>query len=208
MSKARLLVGVLFFIWGTIVCSGVHAQSEAETGINKSRSDLGTNTHQIDFVVRLGQGGFRDSRSPEDQLGGGQLALDIKPWTIPLAISFTTEYYTNSANPTHSYEIDSLYAVNVLYVDPMKDVEKLSYFVGGGIGRLKVPKEESNPGQSRTGNLINLEAGINYLVYRKFGIYGAVKYLRAEKTENNIKVIDFNEWIGILGITYSFSFSR
>ncbi len=33
---------------------------------------------KFDFTIRFGQGGFSDNRSPVGQLGGGQLAFDIK----------------------------------------------------------------------------------------------------------------------------------
>ena len=41
---------------------------------------------KIDFTIRLGQGGFTDDRSPIGKLGGGQLALDLKPINIPKTI--------------------------------------------------------------------------------------------------------------------------
>ena len=70
---------------------------------------------KIYFTIRLGQGGFTDDRSPIGKLGGRQLTLDIKPRTFPIAISISNEYYTNSADPTHSYEIAGLIAANFLY---------------------------------------------------------------------------------------------
>jgi len=52
---------------------------------------------KVYLTIRLGQGGFRDDRSPIGKLGGGQLTLDIKPVKYPIALSITNEYYTNSA---------------------------------------------------------------------------------------------------------------
>jgi len=69
-----------------------------------------SSSQAADITIRWGQGGFSDDRSPLGVLGGGQLTLDIKPAKFPLAISISGEYYTNSACPTHSYEIADLTA--------------------------------------------------------------------------------------------------
>jgi len=39
----------------------------------------------------------------------------------------------------------------------------------------------------------------------RIGFYGIAKYLYARKKVNNIKVIDFNEGIILLGATFNFS---
>ena len=194
---------ILLLISGVCICTNLYADQTLDIG---KQPKVEANVERIEYVVRYGQGGFRDSRSPENKLGGGQLALDIKPKKLPLALSISSEFYKNSRDATHSYEIDNLIAVNLLYYSHFKNMEKLKYFLGGGIGRLKVPKEESDPYSTRTGDLVNLEAGLNYLAYEHIGFYGVVKYLRAEKSENNIKVIDFSEKIVLLGITFNFSF--
>lgn len=160
---------------------------------------------KIYFTLRLGQGGFKDGRSPIGKLGGGQLALDIKPHQCPIALSFSSEYYTNSPNPTHSYEIAGLFAVNMLYMTQLFDIERATLFLGGGIGRLNVPKGEEEPDVMVRGILYNLEGGINVRAFWKIGFYGVGKYLYAKKTTHNIKVIDFNEGIVLLGITLNFS---
>ena len=196
-------VTVLILFAQLLFCNGVFAES---SNINDT-PDYSTSSKEqetVEFVVRFGQGGFRDSRSPENALGGGQLAIDIKPKALPVAFSLSRESYTNSADPTHSYEIDQLIAVNVLYINRFNSIEKLNFFYGGGVGRLKVPRD-SDPGTKVEGDLINLEAGLNYLAFGKFGFYGVLKYLQAEKSENNARVIDFNEAIVILGVSYSFS---
>lgn len=172
------------------------SSSEVEASIEDS----------FDFTLRLGEGGFRDSRSPLGKLGGGQLALDIKPRNLPVAVSISGEYYTNSANPTHIYEISDLLAVNILYIAPLLDFEKTEYFVGGGIGQLKVPYDDFIPGRSVDSHLYNLEAGIHMKTFKRIGFYAVAKYLRADKTVNNIKVVDFNETIIIVGITVNFSY--
>ncbi len=161
---------------------------------------------KFDFTLRMGEGGFRDSRSPIGELGGGQLALDIKPVMSPVAYSISSEYYTNSADPTHSYEISSLISLNILYMAQLFEYEKTNYFLGGGIGWLKVPNSVGAIDSKLSSNLYNLEAGIHMRAFRKIGFYAVVKYLRAQREVNNIKVINFNEGIFLLGVTYNFSF--
>ena len=160
---------------------------------------------KIDLTVRLGQGGFTDDRSPIGKLGGGQLALDIKPRNIPIAISVSNEYYTNSADPTHSYEIATLIAVNLLYMNKVLKTERVNIFAGGGIGRLEVPKGLDEPDAMDRGILYDIEGGVNIIAFWKIGFYGMYKYLYSKKEVNNVKVIDFSEHIVLLGITFNFS---
>ena len=159
---------------------------------------------KVYFTFRYGQGGFRDDRSPIGKLGGGQLTLDIKPAKLPIALSISSEYYTNSADPTHSYEIAGLLAINTLYMPKLFKSERTNIFLGGGIGWLIVPKGENEPDALEKGFLYNLEGGINVRAFWKIGFYGVGKYLYAQKTTNGIKRIDFNEGIVLLGITFNF----
>jgi len=161
---------------------------------------------KVYFTIRLGQGGFRDDRSELGKLGGGQLTLDIKPWKYPAAISISSEYYTNSPDPTHSYEIAGLTAINLLYMTKPLKSERTNVFLGGGIGRLKVPKGENEPDAWVKSIMYNLEGGINVRLFWKIGFYGIGKYLYAQKKNNNIKVIDFSECIVLLGFTLNFGF--
>lgn len=160
---------------------------------------------KVDFILRFGQGGFRDSRSPEGGLGGGQFALDIKPRALPFALSVSSEYYTNSPDPTHSYEIEDLFSVNLLHISPLFDFENADFFWGGGIGRLKVRNNEESHDTRVKSILYSLEAGIHVRAFRWIGFYSAAKYLNAKKKEGNVKVIDFNEGIILIGITLYFS---
>ena len=160
--------------------------------------------HVADLTFRFGQGGFSDDRSPLGKLGGGQVTLDIKPVKYPVAISLTSEYYTNSNNPTHSYEIAGLLAINLLYMKKPFKTERVNVFMGGGMGRLEVPKGEDKPDDREIGVVYNLEAGINVRAFWKIGFYGITKYLYAQKEKNNIKVINFSEFIVLLGITFNF----
>ena len=154
--------------------------------------------------IRLGQGGFSDSRSPIGKLGGGQLVLDIKPAKLPLAISWLTEYYTNCPDPSHSYEIANLNAFNILYLPRFLKNDELNPFIGAGIGMLEVPIDGTDPTKMETGLVYNLEAGINYRAFRYIGFYGIGNYLYANKKSSSITVIDFNEFIIMLGITFNF----
>ncbi len=159
---------------------------------------------KVYFTIRLGQGGLRDDRSPLGKLGGGQLTLDIKPAKYPVALSISNEYYTNSADPTHTYEIAGLIAVNLLYMTKLFKSERTTFFFGGGIGGLEVPKGENETDEMEQGMLFNMEAGVNVRIFWKIGLCGIGKYLYAMKNVNNKKVINFNEWIMLLGITFSF----
>ncbi len=159
-----------------------------------------------DLIVRFGQGGFKESRSETNSVGGGQLALDIKPTAYPVALSVSSEYYKISQKATHPYEISNLICVNILYMAELADYERISYFAGGGFGILHVPKDEDDSSATRRGTLYDLEAGIRVRVYKGFGLYGAAKYLYAQKTEESVKVIDFSEGIVLLGLSYRFTF--
>jgi len=166
--------------------------------------NLNAEEKRIYFTIRSGQGGFSDNRSPIGKLGGGQLTLDIKPARSPIGISISGEYYTNSADPTHSYEIAGLTTVNLLYMTKLFDRERINFFIGGGIGRLEVPKGINQPSSMEHGICYNIEGGINVRGFWKIGFYGITKYLYAKKEKAGINVIDFNEFIVLLGITFNF----
>ena len=115
-----------------------------------------------------------------------------------------TEYYTNCPDPSHSYEIANLNALNILYLPGFFKNEKLNPFIGAGIGILEVPVDGSEPTEMETGWVYNLEVGINYRAFRHIGFYGIGKYLYANKKSTGLTVIDFNEFIVFLGITANF----
>ena len=163
-----------------------------------------TKEKKVYFTIRWGQGGFRDNRSEIGKLGGGQLTLDIKPEKYPVAISISGEYYTNSPDPTHSYEIAGLTVINLLYMTKPFKSERANVFMGGGIGRLEVPKGENEPDAVVKGTMYDIEAGVNVRLFWKIGFYGIGKYLYAQKKNNSIKVIDFSECIVLLGFTLNF----
>ena len=43
--------------------------------------------HAVEITIRLSQGGLYDKRAPENSLGGGQLALDVKLKNLPIVLS-------------------------------------------------------------------------------------------------------------------------
>lgn len=158
-----------------------------------------------DFTIRMGQGGFYDDRSPIGRLGGGQATVDVYPRSWPVGVSIFTEYYTNSNDPTHSYEISNLVALNLLYTRQLFGINQVKYFLGAGAGWLDVPLGEDDPGEYVSTDVYNLEAGVSVLAFWKIGFYGVVKYLTAHRTMNGVDVINFDEIAWFVGITYSFS---
>jgi len=160
---------------------------------------------KYDFTIRFGQGGFTDDRSPINKLGGGQIALDVKPTNVPLALSITGEYYTNDPDPDQPYEIGDLTAFNLLYMPKFLEYERINPFIGGGMGWLKVADDDPETEKMHRGTVYNIEAGINVLAFWKIGFYGMYKYLYANKEIDSQKVIDFNEHIFMVGITFNFS---
>lgn len=161
----------------------------------------------FDYTVRYGQGGFSDSRSPEGKLGGGQIAFDIRLKDSPFSILLSSEFYKNSQFPTHNYEISNFDSINLLYNTNFPLIKNTSLFFGGGIGRLSAPESESIPGSIVSTDALNIELGLYFRPYKQFGFYAVLKHLQADKETNNIKIINFNETIFLIGISYDFNLS-
>ena len=172
-----------------------------------SISNLHADDKLYDITIRWGQGGFEDSRSPEGKLGGGQIAIDMKLKEYPIAINISTEYYTNRPvfEAYNEYEITNLNTINLLYISKLFNLDNTDYFFGAGIGEIEVPSDVNDPSKHHYATAYNMEFGINWKYFKYVGFYGVVKYLQAEKTVNNAKVIDFNEKILLLGLTFNFS---
>jgi hypothetical protein len=200
MFRKYFLTIFLLFSFVLISFCKLNAQK-----IVSSTDSLSSTEKKIYFTIRLGQGGFAEDRSPIRKSGGGQLALDIKPGKFPIAISISNEYYTNSADPTHSYEIAGLIAINFFYMTKLFKTERVNFFAGGGLGGLEVPKGKDEPDAMARGILYDIEAGVNIRAFWKIGFYGIYKYLYAMKDSNKVKVIDFSEHIVLLGMTFNFS---
>ncbi len=184
---------ILFLLFLTLFLS-LPSQLNAE---EESEKDI------VDLVIRYGQGGFRDSRSPEDALGGGEITLDVKPSNFPVAVSISSQFYTNGPEPTHSYEIKSIRSVSLLYMNRLQNYERINYFFGLGVGWLEVPSDYDNSNNS--GALYSFEAGVRVRVYGGFGVYVNQKYLNAQSEQGGEMVIDFKEHITLVGIAYAFS---
>lgn len=172
-----------------------------------SISNLHANDKLYDMTIRWGQGGFEDSRSPEGKLGGGQIAIDMKLKEYPIAINISTEFYTNrpvfeAYNP---YEITNLNTMNLLYISKLFNLDNTDYFFGVGIGQIEVPADIDDPSKQHYATAYNMELGINWKYFEHVGFYSCAKYLNASKKANSIKVIDFNEKILLIGITFNFS---
>lgn len=160
------------------------------------------------YTLRVGVGGFFDSRSKSGRLLGGQFMFDAKPFKYPFAISVSLiEFYSSSWDPKYSYQIQNMGTFNIFYIKKPTSLQNLKIFYGGGIGFLQVPKDEPKHEDDYTVDLFyDLEAGLNYLVFKKIGVYGTVKYIYAQKKKDGVSLIDFNELIYIMGISFNFGF--
>jgi len=161
----------------------------------------------VDVTLRLGQGGLRHDSAPDGVLGGGQLALDVKPCKYPIAISISQEYHKKDPVADSPYEIESLVVVNMLYVATIAkkkpEEEPVVYavgYLGGGVGGLSVPKIE-DPDAMERGVLFDVVCGINIKIFWKIGFYIEGKYIYSSKTIDNIKVIDFNNVGAMVGLS-------
>ena len=159
----------------------------------------------FDYTVRYGQGGFSDSRSPDGKVGGGQIAFDIRLKDLPFSILISSEFYTKSPDPTNNYEISNFDSINLLYNTDFPFIENTSLFFGGGIGRLSAPEGPANPGSKVSTEALNLELGLYLRPYEQFGFYAVLKNIQADRRINDIKIIDFNESIFLIGISYDFN---
>ncbi|KQC13500.1 MAG: hypothetical protein APR63_08405 [Desulfuromonas sp. SDB] len=190
---------IQFYLWGNLSYPCLSPQDKL-TG-----SDSMIVEDQIQITIRMGQGGYQDSRSPIGKLGGGQLAVDFKPQIFPVALSFSSEYYTNSPCPSHNYEIAGLFVINALYSRELLNFNRITVFAGGGMGWIEVPKGEDFPDQYEYGFVYDLEAGVNIKAFWKIGFYGIYKYIYAHELKNNVPVIDFNQHAILLGISLNFT---
>lgn len=166
------------------------------------------NARNAFYTLRVGIGGFADNRSPSGKLMGGQFIFDAKPFKYPFAISASIiEFYSSSSDPDHSYQIQNMGTFNIFYIIKPAKSQNLKIFCGGGIGGLQVPKDEpKHEDDDAIGLFYDLEAGINYRVFKKLGVYGTVKYLNAQKEKGRVKLIDFNELIYVMGVSFNFGF--
>ena len=156
-----------------------------------------------DLIARWGEGGFRDNRADNGKLGGGQLALDVAPCESPFAFTISIESYTEGpvVDAQNDYEISSMYLLNMLYSRPLAEFERTDYFLSAGVGRLKVPYQ----GSKIDSEVFNLGAGLHWKRFENFGFYALLKHIYARDDFSGETVIDFNETILLLGVSYRFS---
>ncbi len=150
-----------------------------------------SNVQAVDITIRTSQGGLHDKRAPENSLGGGQVALDVKLNNLPIVLSLAGEYYKKGRDAIEPYEIQGMTVIYVLYTAPIFKNWKSNYYFGPGIGFMRVPKVNSN--STEKGIAFDAAAGINIKAFWKIGIYAEGKYIYSSKTVNNIKVIDFSD---------------
>ena len=79
-------------------------------------------------------------------------------------------------DPTHSYEIACLMAVNLLYMIKSFKSRRTNFFIGGGICGLEVPKCENESDEMERGFPHNMEVGINVRVFWKSALHSIGKY--------------------------------
>jgi hypothetical protein len=165
-------------------------------------------TRNAFYTLRVGVGGFLDNRSKSGRLVGGQFIFDAKPFKYPFAISVSfIEFYSSSWDPEHSYQIQNMGTFNLFYIIKPAKLKNIKIFCGGGIGVLQTPKDEpKHEDDYATSLFYDAEAGVNYKVFKKIGVYGTVKYIYAQKKKDNITLIDFNELIYVIGISFNFGF--
>jgi len=180
-----------------------------QTSYNQADSVSEVKTQKNSFyTIRFGIGGFSDNRSPSGRLMGAQLIFDAKPFKYPIAISASAvEFYSSSSDPEHSYQIQNMGTLNLFYIIKPSNFKDLKIFCGGGIGGLQAPKDAPKGEDDYAVSLFyDVEAGVNYKLFRKIGVYGTVKYIYAQKKESGIHLINFNEFIYVAGVSFNFGF--
>ena len=150
-----------------------------------------TSAGATELTLRVGQGGFRDDRAPDGELGGGQVFLDVTFSDLPVTLSVGQEYYTKSPDPTQSYEISSIVMGTVCYVIPLAEKRPTDLHLGGGIGRLRIPQGEKTVA-------LQAIARIRTKAFWKLGIYAEGKYIYSRGD-----LIDFSEAALLIGISFS-----
>jgi hypothetical protein len=157
--------------------------------------------YAVVWNLRLGMTGVVYDRAPEDELGGGQFAFDIKPFGNPLAFNLSQEYYTKDPVADSTYEIESFIIFHIFFMKELKEDLLTGYF-GGGAGMMRVP-EDSDPATDNTVSAIagSGVAGLNLKIARVIGIYLEGKYIRVMKGKNYIDLNNFG-FAGGLSINF------
>ena len=153
---------------------------------------LAVSVQATEITVRLGQGGFRDSRAPDGKLGGGQFCLDVKLPDLPLVISIGQEYYTKGPDATLACEIPSLFMCNAFFMKALSRKWPTNLYIGGGFGLLEIPQGDQAVAIQAISRIDTK------LIWKIYG-YAEGKYIFSNKG-----LIDFNEVALLLGIGFKF----
>lgn len=160
---------------------------------------------------------FRMGLGSSAHLGeSSQIAIGMKPNKIPVMFSFVSESYRKSplkkeyAKPYDTF----INAINLLYMPNQPLEKRITFFVGGGFGRIELEKyERSNdldwrqkPFAVDNGFVSNLELGFHLKLIWKLGFYGEGKYIYAKKKKNGENLIDANSSAWMVGLTLNFGF--
>jgi hypothetical protein len=127
-----------------------------------------------ELSLRIGQGGFRDDRASDGKLGGGQVCMDVRFDDMPVAVSIGHEYYTKSPDPTEPYEIQDLIMGAVSAVIPLAEEWPTDLWLGGGVGRLRIPQGEKAAAYQAI-------ATIRTRAFWKIGVYAEGKQTTAKE---------------------------
>jgi hypothetical protein len=155
---------------------------------------LAVSAQATEIALRLGQGGFRDRRAPDGGVGGSQVCLDVKLNDLPIVVSIGQESYTKGpvATATGVYEIKSLATCNVFFTKVLSEKWPTNLYLGGGVGRLKIP-------QGNKAAAIQGVGRIDTKLFWKISGYVEGKYIYS-----NRGLIDFSEAALLFGICFKF----
>jgi len=150
-------------------------------------------------IRTLGKGAFGEVFLATEKISGKKVAIKCLLEKVPEnqeSILHEIKSVSKLSHPNVINYFHSFYDEGLLYL--------VMEYCSCGLGWLKVPKDGSEE-KNYTAMVYDLEAGVNVRVIWKFGFYTIYKYLYAHQEKNNVAVIDFNEHIMMIGITYNFS---
>lgn len=147
--------------------------------------------YAVALTFRLGMAGVVYDKAPEDKLGGGQLAFDVKPFKNPLTFNLSWEDYKKDPVADSTYEISSFIVFHTLFMKEFREGSLMGY-LGGGVGMIRTP-EDSDPATDNTVSAIASSgiAGLNLKLAGVFGIYVEGKYIKVIKGMNYIDLNNF-----------------
>ncbi|NBC03820.1 MAG: hypothetical protein GVY20_08975 [Bacteroidetes bacterium] len=182
----------------------------SESFQSKADSSSSSEEKKVNFMFRMGIGSSA-------HLGEStQLGIGIKTAKIPLIFSFISESYRKTPLKKKYSEPNDMFlnALNLIYTTTFPNFDRVQVYAGGGAGFLEVEKYERSddpdwrqkPYAIENGFIYNLQAGIHSRLFWKIGFYAEGKYLYANKTENNINIIDVNSGAWMVGLSLNVVF--